>query len=203
MAILGLVLAAGAGTRMGRPKALVADDHGHTWLAHSVETLRTGGIETVYVVVGAQADDVRAAAPPDCQVIEATSWAEGMGASLRSGIAALSREHATAEAMLVMLVDTPGVGPDVVRRLTASVNATTLARASYDGKPGHPVLIGRAHWASARAGAQGDEGARGYLESAGVTLIECGDLGSGDDLDTPEALTRWRQADAPSGTYLG
>lgn len=202
MAILGLVLAAGAGTRMGQPKALVAD-HGETWLARSVGALRAGGIETVYVVVGASADEVRAAAPADCQVIEATSWAEGMGASLRSGITTLSREHPTAEAMLIMLVDTPGVGPDVIRRLAASASATTLIRASYHGQPGHPVLIGRAHWASARAGAQGDEGARGYLESAGVSLIECGDLGSGDDVDTPWALEHWREGKAPSGTYLG
>lgn len=203
MAILGLVLAAGAGTRMGQPKALLEDGHGQTWLAHSVETLKAGGIETVYVVVGAQAADVKAAAPPDCHVIEAANWTEGMGASLRAGIAEVTGQHPSAEAMLVMLVDTPGVGPDVVRRLTAAVGAVTLARASYDGKPGHPVLIGRAHWASARAGSQGDEGARSYLATAGVALIECGDLGSGDDVDTPEALTRWRQAEAPSGTYLG
>jgi len=165
--------------------------------------LREGGIETVYVVVGADADEVKAAVPPECPVIEATNWAEGMGASLRAGIATLTGKHPAAEAMVVMLVDTPGVGPDVVRRLTAAAGSVTLARASYDGKPGHPVLIGRAHWASARAGAQGDEGARGYLASAGVTLIECADVGSGDDVDTPEALTRWRQAEAPSGTYLG
>jgi len=203
MATLGLVLAAGSGARLGLPKALVADAHGQTWLARSVETLRSGGIETVYVVVGARADDVKAAAPRECQVIEAPNWAEGMGASLRTGLVTLQGDHPSADAVVVMLVDTPGVSADVVRRLTESVKATTLARASYNGKPGHPVLIGRAHWASARAGAQGDEGARGYLESAGVTLVECGDLGSGDDVDTPEALTRWRQAESPSGIYLG
>lgn len=63
MAILGLVLAAGAGTRMGQPKALVADRHGQTWLARSVEALQEGGVETVYAVVGASANEVRAAAP--------------------------------------------------------------------------------------------------------------------------------------------
>ena len=62
------------------------------------------------------------------------------------------------------LVDLPDVGADVVERLLARpVTATTLARASYDGTPGHPVLIGRDHWAGVIASAQGDRGARDYL----------------------------------------
>ncbi|MEJ7708093.1 MAG: nucleotidyltransferase family protein [Nocardioidaceae bacterium] len=203
MAILGLVLAAGAGTRMGQPKALVADRHGQTWLARSVEALQEGGVETVYAVVGASANEVRAAAPAGCHLVDALDWAEGMGASLRAGMAALQGKHPAAEALLLMLVDTPGVGSHVIRRVTASASAVSLVRASYDGKPGHPVLIGRAHWAAVRAGSQGDAGARGYLDSASVAMVECGDLGSGDDVDTPEALSRWLQAEAPSGTYLG
>jgi CTP:molybdopterin cytidylyltransferase MocA len=65
-----------------------------------------------------------------------------------------------------------------------------LARAAYAGRPGHPVLLGRAHWAGVAAAAVGDAGARGYLAGrADVRLVECGDLATPDDVDTPEQLT--------------
>lgn len=190
--VLGLVLAAGEGRRLGQPKALVGDSTGRTWVARSVETLQAGGVDRVYVVVGARASEVRAVVPPTGEVIVAEDWVEGMGASLRAGIVALDNAHPAAEAALVMLVDTPGVGPAVVRRLTQRVESYSLARATYAGHPGHPVLLGRAHWPAVRAQAHGDAGARGYLASADVTLVECGDIGSGEDVDTTEALEQWR-----------
>ena len=67
-----------------------------------------------------------------------------------------------------------------------------LARAAYGGRPGHPVLLGRGHWAGVRAVAVGDAGARGYLAGrADVVLVECGDLADADDVDTPESLARF------------
>ncbi len=66
--------------------------------------------------------------------------------------------------MIVTLVDLPDVGAEVVRRVLADpVDAATLRRAAYDGTPGHPVLIGRDHWAGVAAAARGDRGARDYL----------------------------------------
>ena len=59
-----------------------------------------------------------------------------------------------------------------------------LARAAYDGVPGHPVLLGRDHWAGVAAAATGDRGARDYLAAADVVLVECGDLASGRDVDS-------------------
>ena len=151
---VGLLLAAGAGRRMGRPKALV-----DTWLVDAVTTLREGGCARVTVVLGAAADEARPLlAGQDVEVVVAADWDEGMGASLRTGLQSLATDAAAA---LVTLVDLPDVGSGVVRRLLdRPVSADTLARATYDGTPGHPVLIGRGHWAGVIESATGDQGAR-------------------------------------------
>ncbi len=70
----------------------------------------------------------------------------------------------------------------------AGALAAVLARAAYEGRPGHPVLIGRDHWAGAREAAVGDRGARDYFETHPPVLIECGDLATGRDVDTPTDL---------------
>jgi nicotine blue oxidoreductase len=111
-----------------------------------------------------------------------------MGASLRTGLRALSAAHVAA---LVHLVDLPDVGAGVVTRMVGGPPVTTsLARASYHGRPGHPVLLGRDHWAGVAESASGDRGARDYLakHESDVRLVECGDLASGHDVDTPDDL---------------
>jgi CTP:molybdopterin cytidylyltransferase MocA len=192
--VVGLLLAAGEGRRLGRPKALVEDRHGSTWLERSVAAVRDGGVSDVYVVVGAARAEVTAAVPAGCRVVDAANWAEGMGASLQAGLTAVSVEHADADAVLVMLVDTPGVGPDVVRRLTSRSGPEALARAAYGSGPGHPVLLGRDHWPGVLEVASGDRGARDYLRAHPVTLVECADIGTGDDVDTAQALRTWNQS---------
>ena len=182
--VQGLLLAAGAGRRMGMPKALVRDASGEPWLLRGVETLREGGCEDVTVVLGAAADEAAALLDgAGVDVVVATAWAEGLGASLRAGLASLDAE---VEAVLVSLVDLPDVSADVVSRvLDAEVDNGVLRRAAYDGRPGHPVLLGRAHWPGVTASAIGDRGARDYLAESAVTLVECGDLATGQDRDTP------------------
>lgn len=189
--VAGLVLAAGAGSRLGMPKAVVVDDDGRTWLARSVDALIDAGVDEVIAVVGAHARQARSAAPATVRVIEAVDWHEGMAASLRAGMRALA-DQSGATAVVVMLVDTPDVGPDVVRRLAGHAAPGTLARATYSGRPGHPVLIGREHWLGVIATVTGDTGARAYLADHDTVQVECGDLAVGADIDTPEALDLWR-----------
>lgn len=179
----GLLLAAGAGRRLGSPKALVQDADGTSWLIRSISVLREGGCDRVLVVLGAAADEARPLLEGyDVEVVVAGDWDEGMGASLRAGLTVLGDD---APACLVTLVDLPDVGPDVVTRLLGrQVTTATLARASYDGAPGHPVLIGRDHWAGVVEAARGDRGARDYLGVHEVELVECGDLATGRDVDT-------------------
>jgi CTP:molybdopterin cytidylyltransferase MocA len=188
---VGLLLAAGEGRRLGRPKALVKGRDGSTWLERSVAALRDGGVSDVYVVVGAAGAHVSAALPAGCRVVSAANWAEGMGASLHAGLTAVSAEHGDADGVLVMLVDTPGVGSAVVRRLTSGSGPDALVRAAYGSEPGHPVLIGRHHWAGVLEVAGADRGARDYLRVHPATLVQCADIGTGDDVDTAEALAQW------------
>ena len=211
----GLVLAAGEGSRLGRPKGLLERADGTSFVAHAVGVVASGGAAPVFVAVGAAGDDVSLLVPPSAVVVRADDWAEGMGASLRAGLRALSTAAGTApdaapgtatapvagpdaagvdavDAVVVGLVDTPGVTAEAVRRLGALASPSVLARCSYDGVPGHPVLIGRDHWAGAAAAARGDQGARAYLRGRDVTLVEVADVADGADVDTSEQYVEWR-----------
>lgn len=166
---------------MGTPKALLHDEQGRSFVIRAVAALRDGGCDEVLVVVGAEAGEVTALLDESVPVVVAEDWAEGMGASLRAGLLSVGDP----DALLVSLVDLPDVGAPVVARvLTADTGRATLARASYDGEPGHPVLLGGDHLAPLLATLHGDAGARAYLAVHDVTLVECGDLATGADRDT-------------------
>ena len=183
MTVHGLLLAAGAGTRMGQPKALVHDPDGRSWLVRAVAVLRDGGCAQVDVVLGAAAEEaLPLLAGTGASAVVAADWDTGMAASLRAGLSAAAAGDA--DAVVLTLVDLPDVGADVVRRLLAGgVDEHTLRRASYDGRPGHPVVIGRAHWSGVAEQARGDEGARTYLAAHQAEAVECGDLATGADVD--------------------
>lgn len=182
-AAVGLVLAAGAGTRFGRPKATVIED-GRSWLDRAVRALADGGCAEVVVVLGAAADQARPLLDAAARVVVAHDWAHGLSESLRCGLDAVADAPAEVDRAVVTLVDLPDVGPDVVARLLAPGGGDdVLLRASYAGKPGHPVVLGRAHWPGVRAAATGDRGAAPYLAELGATLVECADLATGVDRD--------------------
>ena len=193
MSVAGLLLAAGAGRRMGTPKALLRDERDVPYVDRALGRLLDGGCDLVTVVLGAAADEVRAildedgwCVDPAVDVVVAEDWAEGMGASLRAGLSALAAGRDVVPAALVSLVDLPDVDEAVVARvLAADDRSDSLARASYDGVPGHPVLLGRDHWAGVVETATGDRGARDYLRDRDVLTVECGDLATGRDVDTP------------------
>lgn len=196
MTVVGMLLAAGAGRRMGGPKALLRDHAGVPYVDRAIGRLLDGGCDSVTVVLGAAADEVEAALveagwteDEDVSVVRAAGWAEGMGASLRAGLASAADAPPEVTAALVSLVDLPDVGDGVVRRvLAAGVDRDVLTRASYGGAAGHPVLLGRGHWAGVLAAAKGDRGARDYLSGRDVVLVECGDLATGRDVDHPGQL---------------
>ncbi|MGE7436124.1 nucleotidyltransferase family protein [Kitasatospora sp. NPDC001175] len=189
---VALVLAAGGGRRLGgRPKALI-EHAGRPLIEHALAVVRAGGCTETVAVLGAAAERVRATADVgDCRLVDNPEWESGMGSSLRAGLAALPPG---ARAVLVMLVDTPGVTPCAVARLLAAHRAgAELAAAAYAGRRGHPVLISARHFVEAAAGATGDVGARALLtaHAAEIVLVECGDVAVPDDLDTPADLARW------------
>jgi CTP:molybdopterin cytidylyltransferase MocA len=209
----GLVLAAGQGRRMGVPKALLETD-GETWAARSARLLLEGGCSGVLVVTGAAHEEVEARLPDDDRVahVHSPRWEEGMGESLRTGLDCLlraakgePRSAATdppGDAAVVMLVDLPDLDERVVARVlerwAADGEGTeALLRATYDGRPGHPVLLGSAHWRKLLTVVRGDVGAQRYFDLEGddppprrLHEVDCSDLASGRDVDSPAELDR-------------
>ncbi|MFJ9408067.1 NTP transferase domain-containing protein [Streptomyces sp. NPDC101393] len=190
--VAGLLLAAGGGRRLGgRPKALL-DHRGRPLVEHAARVLREGGCDPVHIVLGAAAGAVRERADLTAYTTsENPDWAQGMGSSLRAGLAALAGSGA--DAVLVALVDQPGIGPAAVARVLAAYDGdASLVSAAYGGRRGHPVLFGAARWADIAASAEGDRGARAYLQqhAAEIGLVECSDVAEAYDIDTPEDLHR-------------
>ena len=186
---------------MGGPKALLPGPGGVGMVDMAAERLRTAGCEPVVVVLGAEAERVRGLlgrrTAELCRVLVAHDWAEGMGASLRRGLADLETTEpagaAGAAAVLVTLVDLPDVDDRVMRRVVAAwrddgAGPDALLRATYAGVPGHPVLIGRDHWAPLLGTVAGDTGAQPYLSRRIVREVSCDDLATGRDVDRPEDL---------------
>jgi len=159
---------------------------GRLLVDRAVELLAAGGCDPVLVVLGAAAEQVLAtAALPGATSVLNPDWASGMGSSLRAGLAAVP---ADAAAVVVTLVDMPGLGPQAVRRLVAS--GAEAAVATYGGRWGHPVLLGRAVLAEVAAAAGGDRGAGPWLarHPERVRLVPCDGTGDPRDVDVPDDL---------------
>jgi CTP:molybdopterin cytidylyltransferase MocA len=142
----------------------------------------------VVVVLGADRDVFAAGA----RTVHAAEWADGLGASLRAGLAALS--DTDVRACIVTLVDQPLVGAQAVRRLVALPGDPPAAIATYAGATGHPVLLSRSICADVADLATGDVGARRWLDAHRdqVTAVACDDTGSPQDIDTAEDLAAVR-----------
>ena len=192
--VAGILLAAGGGSRLGRPKALV-EIGGQTLAARGAGLLRAGGADPIIVVTGAAPVDL-----PDVTLVTNPDWRTGMGSSLVAGLAA-ARDRPPGGpdgvdgcgAVVIALADQPLVGAEAVRRLIAAHAAgATVAVAAYDGRARNPVLIGREHWDEVLATTAGDAGARPFLRAHPdlVTVVDCTGTGRPDDIDTPSDLAR-------------
>ncbi len=201
--VAGVLLAAGEGSRFGQPKALV-ELNGQTLAERGVGLLRAGGADPILVVTGAVPVEL-----DGTLTVDNPQWRTGMGSSLRAALQALTGAEAGAGAgaeagagagadrdvgaVVVALADQPLVGAEAVARLIAAYrDGAGVAVAAYDGQPRNPVLLAREHWPEVIATATGDQGARTFLRAHPglVTLVECGDTGRPDDIDTSADLAR-------------
>jgi molybdenum cofactor cytidylyltransferase/nicotine blue oxidoreductase len=182
--VAALVLAAGGGRRYGMPKALV-EYEGSLLVERAVRTA-TAVCDPVLVVLGARAVDVwRSADLGGATVLANADWETGMASSLRTGLDGLRGWPGRVDAVLVLLVDMPGMTADALARMAEHAAPDVLAVPTYDGVRGHPVLLGREHWAGVAESATGDEGARRYLAAHEVIEVDCTGLADPVDLDVP------------------
>jgi molybdenum cofactor cytidylyltransferase len=202
--ISGIVLAAGASSRMGQAKAaLPLGPTGETVLARVVRTLLGGGVPRLVVVAGAHIDAVRAAMPafaeatagrpgtPRVRVIEHPGWEQGQLSSLLAGLDAI--DDRLLEAALVTLVDVPLVRASTVAEVIAAWRRTRapIARPAAGERHGHPVIFDRSIFADLRA-ADPNTGAKAVfaIHRDRICNVEVEDPGAFEDMDTPEDYRR-------------
>ncbi len=187
MAVAGLVLAAGAGTRFGASPKQLADFHGRPLLEWAVRAqCSVRELDRVMVVLGSHASEIAAAVDfGRAQTVVCEEWASGQAWSLRRGVAALA-DGGEVSKVVVTLGDAPLLTADVIRMF---IGQPPRARAVYGGRPGHPVVLGPEE-ITALTSLTGDEGARGLLR--GGSQVDVGHLCSGRDVDTPEDLEEVR-----------
>jgi nicotine blue oxidoreductase len=184
------VLAAGGGERFGGAKALVQVD-GELLVNRAVAAARAAGCAPVVVVLGMADADVQAQADlADVHVVRNPAWRTGSGSSLRLGLQALtewSGPDGECAAAAVLVVETPGVTGAAVSRLVEQADAKSLRAASYGGRRGYPVLLGRDHWTGLAVLASGDVAERAYLtaHADALTTVACEDVADGSEYEPP------------------
>ncbi len=184
----GLILAAGAGRRFGGGKQL-SDFRGRPLLEWAIDAMvKAKSVSAFSVVLGSGAEEILARIDlGGARVVVCEGWSEGMGASLRAGLESLE----TTDGAVVTLGDQPFIGPEAIDRVCAGFDGGCwdAVRATYSGRPGHPVLLGPAVLACSHE-LTGDVGARSLLRRFNVREVPCDDVADPHDVDTPADQTR-------------
>lgn len=181
-----VVLAAGPSTRMGRPKQLLLVD-GKSLLVRAVEQALASPAWPVVVVLGANAEQIRPVlAKLPVLIADNPAWAEGMAASIRTGVAILQQFSRQLDAALITLCDQPAFSAATIERLVAEQRATgrSIVAARYSGRQGAPALFAKEHF-PALVALTGEEGARAMLngDASIIAPVDLPELAF--DLDTP------------------
>jgi molybdenum cofactor cytidylyltransferase len=191
--VVGVLLAAGTSSRFGESNKLLADLDGAPVVVHAARSLCDAGLESVVVVLGHEADRVRAAlADRDVTFVENPDYADGQSTSVRAGVAAAA--DAEADAAVFLPGDMPFVDPATVDRLVAAYRAglAPALAAAHDGRRGNPVLFDSSRFGALSA-VDGDTGGRSVLlGTEGAVLLAVDDEGVLVDIDTTGDLAEWR-----------
>lgn len=189
--IRAVVLAAGASSRMGRPKAgLPLSDRADTFLSRLLRTFTRAGIPDIVVVTGSHSEAVRAAAGRlrlPVRFEHNPRWPDGQLTSLWAGLR--PRPGDVVEAALVTLVDAPLVTAPTVRRIVAAWRAgrPLIVRPARNGEHGHPVVFDAALFEELRA-ADPARGAKSVVRAheADIVNVPVDDAGAFLDIDTEQ-----------------
>ncbi|MCU0250948.1 MAG: nucleotidyltransferase family protein [Vicinamibacterales bacterium] len=191
--VVGIILAAGASARMGRPKALLPIG-GDTFVTRVCRTLVEAGVGDLVVVVGAEHDAIAAAVDGSglrARVVENPRREEGQLSSVLTGLAVADRPGV--DALLVHLVDAPLVRPDTVRAVLDAFLRThaPIVRPAVGDRHGHPVLFARRLFDELRR-ADPAVGAKAVVQAhaSEVCNVAVDDEGACRDIDTPEDFAR-------------
>ena len=177
---VGLILAAGSGSRLGTPKASLVVG-GQRLVDRAINNFTSAGVSEIYVVLGAWQGVVEGA-----HVIVNENWQDGMASSLKIGIEHISKNTAATD-VTISLVDLPGMTPDAIREVVQSSHDIVVG--TFAGKPGHPVKFAKKYWNEISESATGDMGARNFLKGRDdAHFIPLDHLATGKDIDTPEDL---------------
>jgi CTP:molybdopterin cytidylyltransferase MocA len=181
--IAGLVLAAGAGKRFGKPKASV-EISSERLVDRAVSQLLESGCEQVFVVLGAWISAV-----PNATVLINENWKSGMASSLKVGLEKIISIDEIST-VLITLVDLPGMNVAAFKRVLETKG--DLVVGVFNSQRGHPVKFEKKHFSPLLNSLRGDEGARSYINSQNSVIpVELSDVADGHDLDTPEDLKRF------------
>lgn len=179
--VVGVLLAAGAGTRYGMPKILA---HQSDWLRAGVDALGDGGCGQVLVTIGAAAPEM----PGGARAVQVPDWRRGLSESVRTALLEAA-DVPDLVGVVLHVVDIPDVTGEQVRRLldACGPRPDRLGRAGFAGSAGHPVYLGADHLDGVLESLSGGRGAGPYLAArTDVIEVDCTDLGTGLDHDRPD-----------------
>lgn len=162
--VAGIILAAGASRRLGRPKQLL-DFRGKPLLQHAIDHARASRLAEVILVLGASHDRIEPAIDASgLRIVVNPEFAEGQSTSLIAGLDAVD---ANVDGVLFLLGDQPGVTREIIDTELEAFDGdpTTIVMTAWQGTPSHPVLFGRAYFDTLRA-LSGDTGARRIIADA-------------------------------------
>lgn len=184
--LVAAVLAAGGSSRFGDGAKQLASFRGRPLVSWAVEAAVESGAFDLVVVVGG-AVDLGGLLPPGVLLIDNPDWASGQATSL--AVAVRAARVGGFDALVVGLGDQPFVGPEAWRAVATAELATPIVAASYEGRRGNPVRLGRDVWDDLPT--EGDEGARRLMAGRPELVGEVACPGNAADIDTREELDRW------------
>ncbi|MEG4395443.1 nucleotidyltransferase family protein [Microcoleus sp. BROC3] len=182
-----IILAAGAATRMGRPKQLLSYQ-GRSLILHAVEVALASLCQPIIVVLGAYVEQIKPELMPKAvQVVENSQWQEGMSSSIRAGISMLLKTNSKLDAVIISLADQPLVSPQIFNLLIQSYQETqkVIIASKYNETTGVPALFSNALFPELME-LEGDKGAKEliqkYIDTGVILLIPEAAI----DIDTPD-----------------